>query len=98
MANRIGRVFCVRQAKLNVCLYKQVQDTEVVRTQLSKGVAMPFNVNNVDVTVAANVVYGITMVALTNVTDDPVALIDTDVEVSYFVVQQISLFFFSACY
>ena len=42
---------------------------------------MPFNVNNVDVTVAANVVYGITVVALTNMTEHPTALIDADVEV-----------------
>ena len=42
---------------------------------------MPFNVNNVDVTVAANVIYGITVVALTNMTEHPTALIDADVEV-----------------
>ena len=42
---------------------------------------MPFNINNVDVTVSANVIYGITMVAITNVTSDPATLIDTDVEV-----------------
>ena len=42
---------------------------------------MPFSVNNVDVTVAANVVYGITMVAVTNVTSDPAKLIDAEVEV-----------------
>lgn len=40
---------------------------------------MPFNINNVDVTVAANAVYGITMVALTNVADDPTTLIDVEV-------------------
>ena len=43
---------------------------------------MPFNINNVDVTVSANVIYGITMVAVTNVTSDTAMLIDADAEVN----------------
>ena len=42
---------------------------------------MPFAVNNVDATVAANSIYCITMVALTDVADNASALIDPDVEV-----------------
>ena len=60
----------------------KLQDTDEVRSQMPKGVAMPFNINNVDVTVSANVIYGITMVAVTNVTSDPATLIDADVEVN----------------
>ena len=45
---------------------------------------MPFNINNVDITVAANAVYGITMTALTDLVDDPAALIDADVEVCWY--------------
>lgn len=61
----------------------QIQDTDEVRTQQTKGVAMPFNINNVDVTVASNAVFGITMVAVTNVSSDPLALIDAEIEVFY---------------
>ena len=59
----------------------QVQDYDEVRQVFDKGVAMPFNVNNVDVTVAANVIYGITVAAVTNMTEHPTSLIDADVEV-----------------
>ena len=45
---------------------------------------MPFNINNVDITVAANAVYGITMMALTDLVDDPTTLIDADVEVYWY--------------
>ena len=59
-----------------------------MRQEFEKGVAMPFNVNNVDITVASNTVFAITMVALTDVTEDPTSLIDADVEVnSSYVVQ-----------
>ena len=61
----------------------QLQDYDDVRQVFDKGVALPFNVNNVDVTVAANVVYGITMATLTNITEQPKSLIDADVEVRY---------------
>lgn len=60
-----------------------IQDTDEVRTQQTKGVAMPFNINNVDVTVASNAVFGITMVAVTNVSSDPLALIDAEIEQIY---------------
>ena len=43
---------------------------------------MPFNINNIDVTVSANVVFGITMVALSGLVEHPEALIDVDVEVN----------------
>ena len=59
----------------------QIQDTDEVRHQFAKGVSMPFNVNNVDITVAANFIYTVTMVAVANVVEDPVKLIDADIEV-----------------
>ncbi|KAK3098312.1 hypothetical protein FSP39_018295 [Pinctada imbricata] len=53
-----------------------VQDTDEVRTGFYSGVDMPFNINNVDVTVAANTIYGITNAVLTGLVnssllDDP---------------------------
>ena len=45
---------------------------------------MPFNVNNVDITVAANFIYAVTMVAVTNVAQNPSSLIDADIEVCMF--------------
>ncbi|XP_055954817.1 uncharacterized protein LOC126827310 [Patella vulgata] len=41
-----------------------IQDTDEVRVLYAKGVAMPFNVNNVDCTVAANTIFGITSAVL----------------------------------
>ena len=61
-----------------------MQDTDEVRHLFSKGVHMPFNVNNVDITVAANFIYAVTMVAVTNVTQNPSSLIDADIEVCMF--------------
>ncbi|XP_052820625.1 uncharacterized protein LOC128246452 [Mya arenaria] len=37
-----------------------LQDIDEVKTMLDRGVAMPFSVNNVDITVCANVLYGLT--------------------------------------
>ena len=45
---------------------------------------MPFNVNNVDITVASNFIYAVTMVAVTNVAQNPTSLIDADIEVCMF--------------
>ncbi|XP_012938109.1 uncharacterized protein LOC101859330 [Aplysia californica] len=64
-------------AKQDVALVSTwVQDLSEVRTLFYKGVAMPFQVNNVDATVAANTVYGITSSVLSGlvskqVLDDP---------------------------
>ncbi|KAK7104725.1 hypothetical protein V1264_019392 [Littorina saxatilis] len=53
-----------------------VQNIDEARTDYYKGVAMPFTMNNVDVTVAANTVYGLTSAVLSGVLpadilDDP---------------------------
>ncbi|XP_067658558.1 uncharacterized protein [Haliotis asinina] len=37
-----------------------IQDTDEVRIWFDKGVMMPFNVNNIDVTVCANFIFGVT--------------------------------------
>ena len=50
-----------------------------MKTLLAKGVAMPFNVNNVDITVAANFMYGLVTCIGTGVC--PAALIDHDIQV-----------------
>ena len=57
-------------------LVLQVQDTEEVKTWGPRGVDMPFNINNIDVTVAANGVYGTTSAILNGlieakILDDP---------------------------
>ncbi|XP_046380041.2 uncharacterized protein LOC124151566 [Haliotis rufescens] len=53
-----------------------IQDTDEVRTWYDKGVMMPFNINNVDVTVCANFIYALTSGIITGVLqpsllDDP---------------------------
>lgn len=55
-----------------------LQDTDEVKALFSKGVAMPFNVNNVDITVSANFIYGMIMCMSTDLCspDD----IDEDVQ------------------
>ncbi|KAK3583466.1 hypothetical protein CHS0354_025598 [Potamilus streckersoni] len=60
-----------------------VQDTEEVKSLFFKGVAMPFNINNVDITVCANVIFGITAGVLSNVIDKPDLYIDEDVKKIY---------------
>ncbi|XP_041377849.1 uncharacterized protein LOC121390166 isoform X2 [Gigantopelta aegis] len=52
-----------------------IQDIEEVMATYKKGVAMPFGINNVDVTVSANFLYGVTSSVLcglqpTNILDD----------------------------
>ncbi|XP_046380058.2 uncharacterized protein LOC124151576 [Haliotis rufescens] len=37
-----------------------IQDTDEVRTWFDKGVMMPYNINNIDVTVCANFIFGVT--------------------------------------
>ena len=49
--------------------YFQVQDTVEVRTWGPRGVDMPFNINNIDVTVAANGVFGTTSAILNGLVD-----------------------------
>ncbi|XP_033764153.1 uncharacterized protein LOC117345236 [Pecten maximus] len=46
------------------------QNTREATENDKKGVAMPFAVNNVDVTVAANTIYGLTSGLLSNIIDD----------------------------
>ncbi|KAL5014190.1 hypothetical protein ScPMuIL_008460 [Solemya velum] len=58
-----------------------VQNTEEVRSDLDKGVAMPFNINNVDVTVSANTLYGITAGILSGVLKSE--LFDSDIQQIY---------------
>ena len=58
-----------------------VQDITAVRVFSHKGVAMPFNVNNVDVTVCANTVYGMTSAVLHGMSRD--LLDDPQVEQIY---------------
>ncbi|XP_035824372.1 uncharacterized protein LOC101854700 [Aplysia californica] len=54
-----------------------IQNIDEMRTEFYKGVGMPFQINNVDATVAANTVFGITSAVLNGlvspkVLDDPV--------------------------
>lgn len=46
-----------------------IQDTEEVKTWSPRGVDMPFDINNIDVTVAANGVFGITSAILNGLVD-----------------------------
>lgn len=46
-----------------------IQDLDEVRTWRNRGVDMPFNINNVDVTVAANAVFGTTAGVLNGLVD-----------------------------
>ncbi|XP_071111866.1 uncharacterized protein [Haliotis cracherodii] len=55
-----------------------IQDTDEVRTWLQKGVMMPFNINNVDVTVSANFMYAVTAGIINGVLE-PSLLDDTDI-------------------
>lgn len=61
-----------------------VQNLDEQRVLKEKGVSMPFNVNNVDITVAANVIYGITAAALSNLNDfDQWFLNSTELQQAY---------------
>ncbi|XP_067659236.1 uncharacterized protein [Haliotis asinina] len=55
-----------------------VQDTDEVRTWYDKGVMMPFNVNNIDVTVCANFIFGVTN-GIINGLFEPSLLDDPDI-------------------
>ncbi|XP_046558576.1 uncharacterized protein LOC124267646 [Haliotis rubra] len=55
-----------------------VQDTDEVRTWYDKGVMMPFNVNNIDVTVCANFLFGVTN-GIINGLFEPSILDDPDI-------------------
>lgn len=57
-----------------------LQDTEEVKSLFAKGVAMPFNINNVDATVSANFLYGMIMVATSTVILHPENYIDADLQ------------------
>lgn len=78
MRHRPGPSVCfLWQIKALCSAGLQVQNIDEVRTDYYKGVAMPFEMNNVDVTVAANSVYGITSAVLSgllpaSILDDPV--------------------------
>ncbi|KAJ8320068.1 hypothetical protein KUTeg_001655 [Tegillarca granosa] len=65
-----------------------IQDTDEVRTLYYKGIDMPFNINNVDCTVAANVIYGLTNGLLSgllkeDILDDPEIQILQDVRAMF---------------
>ncbi|CAF0992576.1 unnamed protein product [Didymodactylos carnosus] len=60
-----------KQKKNPILVTTWIQNITEVRTQAAKGVKMPFNLNNVDVTVSANVLYGITSAILNQVEDFP---------------------------
>jgi hypothetical protein len=65
-----SRSFVEKAAKKNQALSlftTWVQNIDEQRELQQKGVSMPFNLNNVDVTVLANSIYGITAAALLNV-------------------------------
>ncbi|XP_067658557.1 uncharacterized protein [Haliotis asinina] len=55
-----------------------IQDTDEVRTWFAKGVMMPFNVNNVDITVSANFMYAVTAGIISGVLE-PSLLDDADI-------------------
>jgi hypothetical protein len=59
-----------------------VQNIEEVRREYALGVAMPFCVNNVDVTVSANVIYGITRAVLGGLVS-PLVLEDAEIAQIY---------------
>lgn len=61
----------------------QVQNLDESRKDYYKGNVMPFNVNNVDVTVAANGIYGITNGVLSGLLPSSM-LEDLDIQVGYF--------------
>lgn len=60
----------------------QVQNLDESRKDYYKGNVMPFNVNNVDVTVAANGIYGITNGVLSGLLPSSM-LEDLDIQVGY---------------
>lgn len=59
----------------------QVQDLEGIRIFGGKGYAMPLNINNIDVTVSANSIYGMTNGILTGVFEATL-LDDEEIQVS----------------
>ena len=68
--------YCVNMRSWNI-IFLQVQNIDEAKKDYYRGVAMPFQINNVDVTVAANTIYGITAGVLSNifsitVLDDPI--------------------------
>lgn len=60
----------------------QVQNLDESRLDYYKGNVMPFNVNNVDVTVAANGIYGLTNGVLSGLLPSSV-LEDLDIQVGF---------------
>ncbi|XP_046335266.1 uncharacterized protein LOC124117416 isoform X3 [Haliotis rufescens] len=59
-----------------------IQDIDETRYMYARGDVMPFNINNVDVTVSANTIYGITSAILTGLLH-PQILDDQDVQLLY---------------
>ncbi|RUS77973.1 hypothetical protein EGW08_014282 [Elysia chlorotica] len=59
-----------------------IQNIEELRTESKKGVQMPFNVNNVDITVCANTVFGITSAVLSGLVS-PKVLEDPEIAQIY---------------
>lgn len=69
--------------KVQFSPFLKVQDTVEVKTWGPRGVDMPFNINNIDVTVAANGVYGTTSAILNGLVDVEI-LDDPEIMVSLF--------------
>ena len=59
-----------------------IQSISEDRVMFYKGYRMPFNVNNVDLTVCTNVIYGLTSAVLSNL-QDPDSWFDDDVQMIY---------------
>lgn len=59
----------------------QVQNIDDTKKGLKKGVSMPFNINNIDVTVSANTIYGITSGILSGTLSPE--LFDQDIQVMF---------------
>ena len=60
----------------HIYIHLQIQDLVEIKTDYFRGIIAPSNVNNVDITVSANALYGITNAVLsglvtTEVLDDP---------------------------
>ena len=59
-------------------IFLRVQNVDEQRTFKDNKISMPFNLNNVDVTVAANAIYGITAGSIYNVNDFGSAFLQSD--------------------
>lgn len=72
----------MRDLFLSIVFMFQIQNTDEVKVWSKRGVDMPFNTNNVDVTVAANAVFGITSSVLNGIVPSTV-FDDSEIRVSF---------------